>query len=438
LSNQEEQEHVMKSLRKFPLARVAAACLAVLMSQTSHADAVTEWNTVAGDLVVQAKLGTPPAVRVMAIVQTAVHEAVGAAQRLPTSDGASIAVDAAIAAANRTALSRLLPHHVAAIEEKYKSAVSAMADGPAKSSGIAAGEQAAAHVLAWRAEDGAAAADAYRPATVPGTYVPTAPVAAPQWPHRKPWLMATPSQMRPAPPPALASAQWARDYNEVKALGSKNSKTRTPEQTAVARFWEYSLPPIYTAVVQSVARAPGRTAARNARLLAAASQAMDNALIAVFDAKYHYGFWRPVTAIRNGDRDDNAATEVESSWAPLIDNPGHPEYPSAHSILAATVGELIKAEVGDARMPELATSSPSANGETRRWSSADAFMSEVANARIWEGIHYRFSVDAGLAMGKKIAQLAAAQVARPPAMAAPAALSAASGPPAETVTRLGP
>ncbi len=204
----------------------------------------------------------------------------------------------------------------------------------------------------------------------------------------------------------------------ARLVGSKASKLRTAEQTEVAKFWEFSLPPIYASVARSVAQAPGRSVAQNARLLAATAQAMDDALIAVMDAKYHYGFWRPVTAIRNGDRDDNPATDMEAGWTPMIDNPGHPEYPSAHSILAAAVGELLKAEVGPGRMPELATSSPTANGATRRWSSADAFMQEVADARVWEGIHFRFSTDVGLAMGKQIAALAATRVAQSPATAA--------------------
>ena len=118
--------------------------------------------------------------------------------------------------------------------------------------------------------------------------------AAPQWPQRKPWLMTSAAQFRPGPPPALASEAWARDYNEVKALGGKHSTLRTAEQTEIARFWEYSLPPIYHGVVRSVADAPGRDVTQNARLFAAVAQAMDDAMIAVFDAKYHYNFWRPV------------------------------------------------------------------------------------------------------------------------------------------------
>jgi hypothetical protein len=225
--------------------------------------------------------------------------------------------------------------------------------------------------------------------------------------------MASGAQFRPAPPPPLSSVQWARDYNEVKALGSKTSSQRTPEQTEVARFWEYSLPPIYHAVVRSVGSMPGRSVAQNARLFAAASQAMDDALIAVLDAKYHHGFWRPVTAIRNGDRDDNPATDADPGWAPLIDNPSHPEYPSAHSILAGSLGEVLKAEVGSGRMPELSTSSPTGKGATRRWNTVESFMQEVADARVWEGIHYRTSTEVGLAMGRQIGALAAGRVATP-------------------------
>ena len=142
--------------------------------------------------------------------------------------------------------------------------------------------------------------------------MPTAAPAVPQWSQRKPWLMTSAAQFRPGPPPALASDAWARDYNEVKALGGKVSTRRSAEQTEIARFWEYSLPPIYYGVVHSVARMPGREVAQNARLFAAVAQAMDDAMIAVFDAKYHYNFWRPATAIRNGDIDGNDGNRARS------------------------------------------------------------------------------------------------------------------------------
>jgi hypothetical protein len=218
--------------------------------------------------------------------------------------------------------------------------------------------------------------------------------------------MASPAQFRPGPPPALASDTWARDYNEVKALGGKTSARRSAEQTEIARFWEFSLPPIYHGVVRSVATMPGREVTENARLFAAVAQAMDDAMISVFDAKYHYNFWRPATAIRNGDIDGNDATEREVSWTPFIDAPMHPEYPSAHSILAGAVGAVLQAEIGDGQMPVLTTSSPTAKGVERRWTSIDDFTREVSNARIYEGVHYRVSTEVGAAMGKRIGELA--------------------------------
>lgn len=403
----------MKNIPLIHSALLAAGCW-LAAAPGARADAVTDWNTVAGETIVAARIGTPPATRIMAIVQTAVHEAVGAAQLAHPGDGADVAAQAAVAAANRASLARLLPQQQAAIDSAYTNALAKLADGAARAAGIAAGEQAAARVLAWRADDGASAPDRYRPHAAPGAYVPTAPVAVPQWAQRKGWLLADAAQFRPAPPPALGSAQWARDYNEVKTMGSRASTQRSAEQTEVARFWDYSLPPIYHGVARSVAQAPGRTLAQNARLFAAASQAMDDALISVMDAKYHYGFWRPITAIRNGDRDDNPATERDAGWQPLIDVPGHPEYPSAHAILAGALGTVLQGEVGTGPVPELATSSPTANGATRRWSNVEAFMQEVANARVWEGIHYRTSTDVGLAMGRQVGALAAARVAQAP------------------------
>ncbi len=172
--------------------------------------------------------------------------------------------------------------------------------------------------------------------------MPTAIPVVPQWTQRKPWLMASAAQFRPGPPPALDSAIWARDYNEVKAMGARKGSSRSAEQTDIARFWEATMPSIYHGVVRSVAERPGRDITQNARLFAAVAQGMDDALVAVFDAKYHYNFWRPITAIRNGDKDGNDATERDASWPPFIDTPMHPEYPCAHCIVSATVGTSSK------------------------------------------------------------------------------------------------
>jgi PAP2 superfamily len=140
---------------------------------------------------------------------------------------------------------------------------------------------------------------------------------------------------------------------------------------------------------------------------------MDDALIAVADAKYHYNFWRPITAIRNGDLDGNDATEREASWVPLIDTPMHPEYPCAHCILSAAVATVLHAEVGGGTMPTLRATSPTAPGMERSWTTIEALMQEVANARIYDGVHYRTSTEAGTAMGQKIGELAAAKSLQP-------------------------
>lgn len=378
----------------------------------AKADAVSNWNKRAGDIVVNANIGPLPAERALAIVQASVYEAVNTiTQRysvndlnLPATAGASI--DAAIAAANRIALTELVPNQEMAIAQAYRDAIKVINDGSAKQAGIAVGEKAAHAVLALRADDGASAKESYRPFTRAGVYVPTVIPEAPQWSKRKPWLMTHAAQFRPAPPPDLTSEHWARDFNEVKMLGRSDSQTRTAEQTAIAHFWEEVMPPIYHGVVRSITTQPGREITQNARLFAAVTQAVDDGLIAVFDAKYHYAFWRPVTAIRNGDIDGNDATASDDSWTPLIATPMHPEYPCAHCIVSAAVGTVLQAEIGENATPVLTTVSQAAGNRSRSWQSLDEFMQEVVNARIYDGVHYRNSGEIGAQMGRQVAQLA--------------------------------
>jgi hypothetical protein len=155
---------------------------------------------------------------------------------------------------------------------------------------------------------------------------------------------------------------------------------------------------------------PGRDVTDNARLLALAAMAMDDALIAVFDAKYTYNLWRPVTAIRNGDLDGNNATDRDPGWTPFIDTPMHPEYPCAHCIVSASLGAVLAAEIGAGPTPRLSSASPTAGGAVRTWASVDEFTKEVAQARIYDGVHYRTSTEVGFAMGKKIGDLTAKSV----------------------------
>ncbi len=399
---------------------VLAVAFALLNPAVVRADVVTDWNVVATETVFTAGMPPPPANRTLAIVQTAVYEAVNAVtKRYPAGRIALIAtpdtsIDAAVTAANRAALIALVPSQRAAIDAAAQKALDGIPDGPAKGAGIALGEQAANAVVAACADDGAAAAEQYRPVTTAGVYVPTVVPAVPQWSLRRPWVMATPDQFRPGPPPALRSDVWTRDYNEVKAVGARNSATRTPAQTEIARFWEATAPTIYCSVVRSVANAPGREVTQNARLLAVAGEAMDDALIAVFDAKYRYLFWRPFTAIRNGDIDGNDATERDAGWLPLVDTPMHPEYPCAHCVVSGAVGAVLAVEIGNGPSPVLRSRSPTAPGVERSWNSVIDFVAEVAVARIYDGVHYRNSTEVGTALGMKVGALAAANALPPP------------------------
>lgn len=372
---------------------------AAMLALHARADVITDWNQKTNTFISEARIGTPPAVRISAIAQTAAWQAVRSLPR-------DASVEAAVAAAHRTTLVKLMPAQQASIDAAYHAALAALVDGTAKVDGVAAGEKAAGEVLSERLADGAGSHVAYRPHTTPGTYAPTVVPAVPQWPQRKPWLLESADQFRPVAPPLLTSDRWARDFNEIKSLGALDSKQRSVEQTEIGRFWDYSLPAIYHGIMRSVALQPGRSVSANARLFAVAAQAMDDALIAVMDAKYTYNLWRPVTAIRNGDIDGHDGTVRDPAWAPLIDTPMHPEYPCAHCILAATVSTVLKAEARGRPLPVLSTSSPTAQGAVRRWSSLDAFSKEVALARIVAGVHYRHSTEVGLEMGRQIGEWA--------------------------------
>ena len=409
-------------MKNTAIAAALAGLLASSFAPLARADAIVDWNQRSAQFITEARLGTPPAIRVMALVQTAAYEAA----RDTARDGAQ-AQSLAVAGAHRHALQQLLPAQQTAIEAAYQAAVAALGDASTRERHAAAGERAAQRVLAQRAGEMPRTPDIYRPTTTPGTYVPTALPAVTQWPQRKPWLLDRADQFRPGAPPALTSERWKRDYDEIKALGARDSRTRSAEQTAIGRFWDYSLPDIYYGVVRSVVQAtgqpsgqpsgqtPGQPAAQttaqlgarslldNARLFATVAQAMDDAAVAVFDAKYAYNYWRPITAIRNGDLDGHDGTERDASWLPLIDTPMHPEYPCAHCTLAAAVGTVLQ---GQGVLPVLATSSPTAQGAVRRWATPEAFIQEVALARIAAGVHYRSSAETGTALGRRIGTLA--------------------------------
>jgi hypothetical protein len=404
-----------KASRPFVMAAQLVVIAVMWLATAVRADVVTESNASAAAIAGGSGLSTPAVNRVMALVQTAVYAAANSVSRRYPDDEFHLgtvrdaSVDAAIAAAQRTTLSRLLPSQRDAIEDAYLTALGHLPDDAARNAGIAAGERAAAAVLAARNDDGAATPDSYRPRTSPGVYVPTSLPVAPQWPSRKPWLMSGAAEFRPGPPPVLRSERWARDYDEIKGIGSRNSTERSAEQTAKARFWEMTLPTIYYGLVHNVAARADRDVTQNARLYAAVTQAIDDAMIAVFDAKYHYGFWRPITAIRNGDIDGNDDTFADTAWTPFIETPLHPEYPCAHCIVAATVGTVLLGELGDSPEPRWRTVSATAGGAAREWTSIESFVQEVADARVYDGVHFRYSTEVGTTMGRHVGALAVAR-----------------------------
>ena len=258
-----------------------------------------------------------------------------------------------------------------------------------------------------RANDGLEAEENYRPVTTPGVYVPTIVPLFSTSSAVTPWVIGSGSQFRPPPPPTFTSEIWTKDLNEIRDLGSRNSTKRTAEQTAIGRFWFLVGPRTYNPIVRQVAMAKDMDIVDCARLFALVTMAGSDALIAVFDAKYAYNFWRPITAIRNADQTNNDRTPRDASWLPLGDTPMHPEYPCAHCITSAAVAAVVRGVVGD-EVEEISLTSPTAPGVTRKWTRLQDYTDEVSMARIYAGFHYRFSTEVGQEMGRKIGELTSA------------------------------
>jgi hypothetical protein len=346
----------------------------------------------------------------MSMLHIAMFEAVNAIERrytpykLTLSAARSTSKEAAAAQAARDILVSIYPDQKSLLDTALETSLAGIVDDEAKVKGIALGKEAAEGVIALRANDGAAAKEKYRPYTMAGVYVPTTVPLFSSIGNSTPWVMASGSQFRPAPPPALDSETWTRDLNEIREIGARGSSTRTVEQTEIGRFWFLVGPRSFNPIVRQAASAKGMDVVDCARLFALTSITGYDALVAVFDAKYHYNFWRPITAIRNADMTQNAATPREESWLPLGDTPMHPEYPCAHCITSAAVSTVLATIVGD-EFGEFSLTSPTAPGVVRRWARLRDYSDEVANARVYAGFHYRFSTMVGKDMGKKIGEL---------------------------------
>jgi hypothetical protein len=379
-----------------------------------RADTITDWDAKASAIASPAALGE----REVAIVDLAMFDAVNSIERryrpylvqLRTTEPASS--EAAAASAAATALALLHPQAA----DEFKTALAQYLAGIAAPSatieaGARLGETVAHKIVDNRATDGATDVDPYRPKTKPGQYVPTATMVCSTWGNMRPFALKSASQFRPGPPPALKSPEWAADYNEIKEFGGKISSKRTAEQTETARFWLMVGPQAYHPLARQRVLERHMDLVDSARFMALFGVTLTDAYIAVFDAKYHYEFWRPVTAIRNADLNDNPATERDATWQPLDNTPMHPEYPCAHCILSGAARTVLES-LGQP-IPELSLTSPTAPGVIHHWSNLDDFTTEVANARIWAGFHYRFSTRVGTAVGQEVGTYVANNVMQP-------------------------
>jgi hypothetical protein len=384
----------------------------------AFANVITDWDAKAVAFVAPVAAGAPGQ-RELAMVHIAMFDAVNSIERryrpylFQPATPKTASQEAAAAAAAAGVLVGLHPDLAGEIKPALANYLAGIADGDAKSDGVRVGETVAAKVLQARANDGANAPDSYRPKTKPGAYVPTPIMVASTWPNIVPFVMANPSQFRPKPPIALDSKDWAADYNEIRIYGGKSSAKRSPQQTETARFWLMVGPPAYHPVPRQLVIAKQMTVIDSARFLALFAVALTDAYIAVFDAKYHYEFWRPITAIRNGDIDGNPDTEIEATWQPIDNTPMHPEYPCAHCIQSGAAAGVIEAVLGTTDIPEVSMVSSTLPGVSHRWTNIGMFADEIANARIWAGFHYRFSAHVGTDMGRKIGRYVVETVMQP-------------------------
>lgn len=401
----------------------AGAALSILAASPAGADTVCEWMAFAGQIGTASAPApgaprTPDHDRARTQVALAMFEALNAIDRryesylkLPLGDAGASQEVAAMTAAYQVLLAHY-PGQKTSLEENYALALAGAENETKREAGRKIGEQAAAAALLVGGIDAEIVQIPYLPRTRAGEWVPTQlPVFEPFTTAFKPWILPRVDAVRPGPPPAMGSAVWARDYDEVRRLGSRTSTERTPVQTLMAR---YRVTPDMMPALRLAADAPGRRLVQNARMFALLEMASDDAGMATAEAKLHYNFWRPVTAIRNGEDDGNPATPPDAGWVPLINTPNHPEYPCGHCNYAGTVAEIMTAEVGSRPPGGVRVSSYSIpSAAVQALPSWDAWVRDVNFSRILGGVHYRFSDEAGEAIGRKVARMALQQAMRP-------------------------
>jgi hypothetical protein len=323
------------------------------------------------------------------------------------SPGGNVRAAASVAA--HKVLTTLNPANTALYNTALQNSLALIGDGAQKTDGMATGLAYANAMIALRTGDGSGAVVNYVPGMNPGQWRPTPPgngaAALPHWGGVTPFLLSSGSQFRPDAPPALGSAEYAAAYNEVKTIGAIGSATRTADQTASALFWDVSNGLTWIRIGVDVIADDNRSTLENAQIMAKLSTAVADSLIAGFDAKYHHNFWRPVTAIREGANDGNAATEGDANWSPLFNTPAHPSYLSTHSMQSGAASTVLLALAGDQAFCN--TIGP----DTRCFTGLAQAAQDAADSRLWGGIHFRFDNELGLAAGQAVGRWALSQTA---------------------------
>jgi hypothetical protein len=383
-------------------------------------DVLIDWNTTALNAVRTGKTNPPLAARNLAMVQLAVYDAVNSLDprsqsyggiQVKAERGASEA--AAVAGAADEVLRALYPAQAASFDATLVESLAAVPSRSARIRGEAVGRQVGDAILALRAHDGSDTFVNAPTATQPGMWSPTPPSFSPpvglNFAYVTPFAMTSPSQFRPGPPPALESAQYAAAYNEVKSVGGTASTTRTPDQTAFARFWSdlpgvtFTPPGHWNQIAQDAAMSRRLTLPAEARLFALLDIALADAGISCWETKNDYDFWRPVTAIRAGDRDGNPLTVGDPSWTPLWGTPAFSSYTSGHATFSAAAAAVLDSVFG-ANFAFTDTGDPAEGLAPRHFSGFDQAAAEAAASRMYGGIHFRFDNETGLRVGGEVGQ----------------------------------
>lgn len=400
---------------------MGAATAALLATGTAaKADTVADWWDYAAKIgnPLTSAAQTPDQQRAVTRASLAMFEAVNAIDRryeswlnFPAADP-SASQDAAAATAAYKVLLAAFPALKTSLDESYAITMDEIADGPGKEKGRQVGEAAAKAALAAGGVDPAVQQHPYRPRTAPGEWVPTAlPAIDSVMYAMKPWAIPSVEALMPPPPVALTSPRWAASYEEVRRLGGRASKERTVHQTLMARYRQaFDLTP----TMRSLSDQSGRSPVQNARMFARYQMAFDDAAEVMAAAKARYDFWRPITAIRNGAADGNDATQADAAWVPLLPTPNFAEYPCGHCTVAAAIAEIMKTETGPrppggVRVGSLAVP----NSIVQTLPSWDEWAQQVSDSRIYGGVHFRFSNEAGEQIGRAAARIVADKVMRP-------------------------